>query len=132
MKIRTLYRVAFVIYTVALLTATHWPGLAVPKGPVSRMDLVIHAGAFAIWTVLFFVASWIPIRCRSTTRRIVLTSVIGMCFAAFDELTQPLFTRVADWTDFIADIAGVMLASLLLFAWGSVAYQGKNTRSEEL
>jgi hypothetical protein len=126
MSTRTLFRVVWIVYTLALLTATHWPGLAVPKGPVSRMDLVIHAGAFALWTLLFYFARWI------TNPKVLWTSLIAICFAAFDELTQPLFSRVADWTDFLADISGVTLMSLLLLCWTSLAHRVKNTRSDGL
>ncbi|MCA9303121.1 MAG: VanZ family protein [Phycisphaerales bacterium] len=130
MKPRTLFRVVWILYALALLTATHWPGLAVPKGPISRMDLVIHAIAFAGWTLLLFFTAWITPGC--TTRRIIWTAVVAIIFAAFDELTQPLFTRTADWTDYAADSAGIVLMSLLLLAWTSVADRGKNTRSEGL
>jgi len=130
MKTRTLFRVVWIVYALALLTATHWPGLAAPEGPVSRMDLVIHLCAFAGWTLLLFLTGWIAPGC--TSRRIIWTGVIAVCFAAMDELTQPIFTRTADWTDFIADTTGVVLMSMMIFARASVVNRGKNTRSEGL
>lgn len=130
MNPRTFFGIAWIVYASALLTATHWPGLAVPEGPVSRMDLVVHASAFAGWTLLLFLTKWITPGC--TTRRITWTALVAVCFAGFDELTQPLFTRTADWTDYIADVSGVLLMSLVLFAWASLVNLGKNTRSEDL
>lgn len=130
MKLRSLFRAAWIVYALALLTATHWPGLAVPEGPISRMDLVVHCTAFAGWTLLLFLTGWVAPSCP--TRRVVWTGTIAVCFAAFDELTQPLFTRTADWTDFAADCSGVVLMALVIFAWASVVNRGKNTRSEGL
>lgn len=100
----TLARAAFVGYTLALVTATHWPGLAV-EGPVERTDLVIHAGAFAGWAVLLFLTRWLatPRRPLAEGLRVALAAV---CFAVLDETTQPLVSRVFDWTDLAADILG--------------------------
>ncbi len=96
-----IWRVVFVGCTAALLVATHWPGLAI-KGPISRTDLVIHAGVFAAWTLLLGLTGWVR------TRRLVL---MGVCFAIFDETTQPMFSRVFDWWDLGADIAGVLMGA---------------------
>ncbi len=108
-----LFRIAFVVYTMTLLTATHWPGLAV-KGPFSRTDLLIHLGAFGLWTLLLGMTGWV----RSKTcvrRRALYVGLIGMGFGAFDELTQPLFRRVFDWLDVAADMSGAALAGFVLF-----------------
>jgi VanZ family protein len=32
-----------------------------------------------------------------------------VCYAVFDETTQPMFSRVFDWLDLAADTAGVLL-----------------------
>ena len=107
-------RVAWIIYTTALLTATHWPGLTI-KGPIDRTDLIIHAGVFCIWTCLLYATRWIG-GCTCGTRRLVWTGVAAICFATFDESTQPLFRRVFDWWDLAADYTGVLLALALLTA----------------
>lgn len=96
-----IWRVVFVGCTAALLVATHWPGLAV-KGPISRTDLVIHVCVFAAWAFLLGLTGWVK------PWRLVL---VGVCFAVFDETTQPLFSRVFDWSDLGADIAGVLVGS---------------------
>jgi len=105
----TLARVAFVAYTAALLTATHWPGLAV-KGPVERTDLLIHMGAFGGWAVLLFLTRWL----RAPDRPVVeggRVALAAVCFGVFDETTQPLFSRVFDWTDLMADTLGAVLGA---------------------
>jgi len=111
-----LLRAFFVIYTLALLTATHWPGLAV-KGPFSRTDLIIHVGAFGLWTLLLGMSGLIRSSC-CIRRQALMVGLIGIGFGWADELTQPLFDRVFDWLDVAADMTGAILASLvLLFIW---------------
>jgi len=90
------------VCTAALLTATHWPGLAI-EGPIDRTDLLIHASVFAVWAALLAMA---------TGWRMPALLVVGVLFAGFDEATQPLFNRVFDWTDLGADVVGVFLGSL--------------------
>ncbi len=96
-------RIVLVLYTAALLTATHWPGLVV-HGPVNWTDKIIHCGVFCIWTCLFYMTGWIV-----GPRRLLWTGVAGVCYAVFDETTQPMFSRVFDWLDLAADTAGVLL-----------------------
>ena len=100
---------AFVVYTVALVTATHWPGLAI-RGPVSRTDLVVHFGAFFVWTGLL----WLSGLVGWEAWRLLL---VGLAFAVLDETTQPLFRRVFDVLDLVANGAGVAAASVAAAAW---------------
>lgn len=104
--IQTLSRFLLGFCTAALLTATHWPGVAI-DGPIERTDLLIHAAVFAVWAGLLAAA---------TGLRLPALLVIGVLFAAFDESTQPLFNRVFDWTDLAADAAGVTLGCLTVRA----------------
>lgn len=91
-----------VVYTSLLLTATHWPGLAI-HGPIDRTDLIIHAGAFFVWGVLLGLSGLVG-------RSVGALMICGVLFAVFDETTQPLFHRTLDPFDLLADIAGVLLA----------------------
>lgn len=120
--VRTIFRACFFAYTLALLTATHWPGLAI-HGPIDRTDLVIHAGAFFWWTVLLYGAGLIATGercgCGCFKRRIVWTAMAGIIFAVFDEKTQPIFGRVEDWTDMLADSCGVLVACVVISVWWS-------------
>ncbi len=128
--LRLIFRVGFVLYTLALLTATHWPGLTV-HGPIDRTDLVIHVGVFFVWTCLLFASGLIAtgerFGCGCFKRRIVWTFVAGVCFAAFDELTQPIFNRVADPWDFGADAVGVLVACGVIGVW----WKMKNSKARE-
>lgn len=100
--------IAFVVWTLTLLTATHWPGLAI-HGPFTRTDLVVHGSVYLLWTLLF---AFGPMR----NRPVPLILVAGVLFAAFDESTQPLFRRDFDWLDLAADSLGVVVATLV-FLW---------------
>ena len=104
-------RALFVFFTTALLVATHWPGLDI-RGPIDRTDLIIHCCVFFIWTCLLYGAGFIAScqRCSCGKRRLIWTAVVGICFAVFDESTQPFFSRVFDPFDLVADCTGVLLA----------------------
>ncbi|MFG0306890.1 MAG: hypothetical protein ACF8Q5_11825 [Phycisphaerales bacterium JB040] len=103
---RTPARAIFWLATLALLTATHWPGLAV-DGPIDRSDLVVHAIVFAVWTGLLAGAYAPP-------ARVLIPLALG--FAVFDETTQPLFDRTFDRLDLAADAAGVLVASCIVLS----------------
>lgn len=107
-----LLRVFLILYTLALLTATHWPGLAV-KGPFNRMDLVIHCGVFGLWTFMLGMTGWIRFTC-CVRRQALIVGLIGIAFGWLDETTQPLFSRVFDWLDIAADMTGAIGASIVL------------------
>jgi len=107
-----LVRSCFVLYTLVLITATHWPGLAI-KGPFTRTDLVIHINAFGLWTLLLGSTQWIRSSC-CLRRQALMVGLIGIGFGWLDETTQPIFSRVFDWLDVAADMTGAILASLLL------------------
>lgn len=111
------FRVGFVLYTAMLLTATHWPGLAI-KGPFSRMDLVVHASVLCVWTVLLFSTRWVATGgCGCFKRRLVWTATAGLVYSVFDELTQPMFSRVADPLDVMADWFGVLVGCGVIWGW---------------
>lgn len=104
MLFRRLCLAAFVVYTLALLTATHWPGLVV-NGPVNRSDLYIHFMVFSAWAVLLGFSGLVG---RSPGKLLL----IGLAFAVFDETTQPLFRRQFDWADLAANAGGVLMGTL--------------------
>jgi VanZ family protein len=106
-KLQTPSRFLLGFCTAALLTATHWPGLAI-EGPIDRPDLVIHVLAFTVWAALLAMA---------TGLRLPMLLVIGVLFAGFDEATQPLFNRVFDWWDLAADGMGLVLGSFALLVY---------------
>ncbi len=124
-RVRTFFRLSFVLYTVALLVATHWPG-AVVHGPIERTDLLVHGGVFFVWTCLLWSTRWVGVGtglggCGCLKRRLVWTCVCGLVFAVFDETTQPIFSRVFDVFDVLADWFGVLMGCLVVWVWGKVS-----------
>ena len=104
------WRVGFVMYTMALVTATHWPGLAI-HGPVTRTDLVIHVGAFGAWTLGLGLTGWV---------RGWWVVAVGACFGVLDETTQPWFDRVFDVADLGADVLGAIVGAGVMGVVGSI------------
>lgn len=105
-------RFVWAAYTLTLLTATHWPGLAI-RGPVSRMDLIVHMGAFGLWGVLLYGAGLF----REGPHRVTRIAIATACFGVLDETTQPFFSRVFDPTDLGADMLGGVLAGVVVSVW---------------
>lgn len=101
---------AFGLYTVVLLTATHWPQEA-GLPPIPASDKVQHFVAYFLWTGLLLFA-WNIVSHRGT----ILVMVLGMSLAALDEVTQgiPGINRSPDALDWVADAIGVIASAL---AW---------------
>ena len=104
-----LRRTAFALYALALLVATHWPQLTI-TGPIERPDLVIHAGAFGLWTLLLVGAALFGP--ALSTRNILASAAVGALYAPLDELSQglPGLNRVVALDDALANLLGVALA----------------------
>lgn len=112
---RLLFRVVFVAYAVVLFVATHKPGVDVNVVPGWRLDLLIHMAAFGLWTFLLGLTGW-----AGDARRLgdlFVLMAVGVAYGVADESTQalPIFDRVFDWTDMVANSAGAILASVLVF-----------------
>lgn len=112
---RLLLRVVFVAYAVVLFVATHKPGIDVNVVPGWRLDLLIHMAAFGLWTFLLGLTGWVG-DARRFGDLLVLIAV-GVAYAIADESSQalPIFERVFDLTDMVANSTGAILASLLVF-----------------
>lgn len=110
-------RAVFVMYAIALLVATHWPQLKI-EGPIERPDLVIHMGAFGLWTLLLIGCAFFG-RMLSA-RNVLISGALGAIYAPLDELSQsiPVLQRVAAVDDAIANLLGVGLATGLALVVG--------------
>lgn len=109
------WRVVFGVYVVLLLAGTHWPRLEVP-GPGARPDLVVHLGAFGVWTGLLTLSAFFGPALAS--RNILRAGGVGLAYAVADESTQMLaiFGRVFGLDDMLANVLGSSLATLTLLA----------------
>ena len=104
-------RGVFVLYALALVTATHWPGLAIASPSGLRLDLLIHAGAFGTWLLLLCLCRFFgPIL---SPRNLVRCALLSGAYALLDELTQgiPILRRTIDPWDLGANLSGIALAA---------------------
>lgn len=91
------------VYWLAVFTATHWPHLRVP-GP-QNADKVVHFGAFS---VLAFLIAWaIPTQMGRPNWNVLVSAVVAISYAAFDEFSQIPVGRTADLQDWLADCVGI-------------------------
>lgn len=113
-------RVAFALYALALVTLTHWPRLELPVVIIERPDLVAHAGAFGLLTLLLIAASFFGP--ALSARNIARAALISAAYAPIDELTQSLpgVNRDTNLSDFLADLAGVILAACAALLWARI------------
>jgi VanZ family protein len=103
-------RPAFVLYLLALVTATHWPRLTIgPEIPVN--DKEIHFAAYAAFTALLWFTRWV--------RPLWLVMVIALAWAGLDESSQaiPAIHRTACWPDYFANAAGIVTMTIALWIW---------------
>lgn len=94
-----------VVYWLTLVTATHIPKVQEPLG-FRNSDKIIHFSAYALLAVL---ASWALAAYGRWNRRTALLLVVAIALlGVMDELTQPLFRRHADVTDWVCDLSGAI------------------------
>lgn len=112
-------RAAFGIYAAALFIATHWPRLDVRVAGLQRSDLLIHAGAFAAWYFLLFLAGFFGDPRCTPRRALLLPAAVAAAYAAFDESLQliPTLGRHAAWDDLLANLAGIVMGLALAGLW---------------
>ncbi|HUT58148.1 MAG TPA: VanZ family protein [Phycisphaerae bacterium] len=101
---------ALLIAWPAALVASHIPAEKLPQMRVG--DANLHFAGFYALAGLFWLT--LSAYARSRPARALLVLAIMPLYAAFDELTQPLFNRNAAWGDWLADIAGAAAAVVCL------------------
>src|SRR5258705_714639 len=101
-----------VAYWVFALGMTHIPHPP-PLGPVTS-DKLAHFLAYGLLTGLLFLALW---NWRPGWRYLPLIVLgIVVAYAAFDELTQPIFGRDCEFLDWVADSSAAVVAVSVLGA----------------
>jgi VanZ family protein len=97
-------------FAAVIIFMSSLPGSAIPTMPFLNGDKLVHCLEFGLFGMLLFRAFRFPPLTHNPYR---LTVVVGMLFAASDELHQ-LFVpgRYCDILDFIADSLGI-----IVFAW---------------
>ena len=97
---------ALVLYTFVLVIGTHLPkigGLVRTPG----IDKLLHFGAYFVQATL--AAGAVAATGRLGRRNAVILVVVLVVFGGLDELTQPWFSRSAEWLDWLADCLGILL-----------------------
>lgn len=97
---------ALLLYTFALVIGTHLPkigGLVRTPG----VDKLLHFGAYFVQATL--AAAAVAATGRLGRRNAVILMAALAAFGALDELTQPWFSRSAEWADWAADCLGIVL-----------------------
>jgi hypothetical protein len=135
---RRLTRLAFWGYAVVLFVATHWPNLRIDSAYMERPDILIHMGAFGVWTLLLISTGYLatgasdPLaeskgvrgwaRIVSAPRCVLIAWLVAMVYAAVDEVSQglPGLGRTAAWDDYAADSAGIVTAAVGAMVVGAV------------
>jgi VanZ family protein len=100
------------LYLILLLTLTHLPKLG-PIPEVPGKDKTLHFIAYFIAALLCHAAFASPAR---PLRKIFLVVLALMTMGVLDEVTQPYVNRTCDICDWIADISGIAVATLLYLA----------------
>jgi VanZ family protein len=98
-------RLACAVAWSAAFVVTHLPPSRLP--PPGVADYLLHAAGYLVLAVLL---TW---ALAAGGRQLPLRALVAACtmlaYAAFDELTQPLVGRAAEWADALADAAGAAL-----------------------
>lgn len=109
--VRLALAVAITVFAVEFI-ATHIPGEKLPEMHCS--DKTLHFFAYAALGIVFTL--WLLAR-GTRARNIIFTGVIFFpLYAAFDEITQPLVNRSADFYDWRMDMIGSIGAMLVIVA----------------
>lgn len=96
---------ALAIYWSTMFFGTHLP--AMPQSLAGQSDKVLHCGAyFGLATLLL---TWRISRGPVSFRDIVLIWLMIGLYGIFDEVTQPLVGRHADYEDWLADLTGAAI-----------------------
>ncbi|HZW09977.1 MAG TPA: hypothetical protein VFF69_08745 [Phycisphaerales bacterium] len=108
-------RTTFWVYALAIVTLTHWPGLAVETPFELRADILVHSAIFFTWTLLLAGCSYFGAPPHGAGNAGGST-IAAAAYAAIDELTQgiPGINRSVDPLDLVANVLGVALAWLAL------------------
>ena len=100
------FLIGFIGYSLFLVVATHLPQVhTLVRGP--GVDKWLHLLAYACQTVLAMGVLYFTNRLRL---QIVVFLIIALAaFGAADEITQPMFHRQAEFFDWLANCAGIVL-----------------------
>ena len=111
---RTLWRILFACYWIAMAIGSHWPRLNISERfglENSYFSLGVDKWAHVIaYAGLAYLAMLAGLFRGTIKKQIVLTTVAGMAYSVVDELTQRFFEgREPSFNDFFASSLGVVI-----------------------
>jgi VanZ family protein len=110
-------RTLALVYLAALFLATHLP---MRHGSLSNSDKLYHFGGYAVLT-LCVLAGWELTIGVLEAKHYFAVWLVGVLYAAFDEITQIPVGRQCDANDWMADVLGIV-AGLVAFRLFRRAY----------
>lgn len=129
-RARRWVRAAFWVYAIVLFVGLHWPALDVRIEGVERPDLIVHLGAFSVWSLLLWATGYAGAIDRWGTLLIVALMACG--YAALDERLQavPWIRRNCAWDDLQANWMGVGIGVIVAAVIVGLSGRGKRTMNE--
>lgn len=117
------WRIAFLLFAVLLLIATHWPGSGQPADALLSPDKLMHFLCFGAFTFLLWMTGWF--------RRFWSVTLLSMVFTILDELSQGFFSAHRDTSGI--DIATGLLGVFAASAWMTTFWPTEHfvTRQQE-
>jgi len=104
----------WIIYWVVLCTLTHMPVMRGVKLP-DNSDKVIH---FVMFFGLTFLGGWrYRTKPTASTRGLLIWTAVYIAYAGLDEWLQQFVRRSTSLNDFWANLAGIVVATLAVFAF---------------
>ena len=110
------YRLPAVLYAALLFWASSRSRLPMPEFGLGFEDKLAHFAAFAILSVLVYIALTKPTRIARNPH--AWATGLASLYALSDELHQRMVPgRTFEWSDLLADMAGIIAAQWLLSRW---------------
>jgi VanZ family protein len=102
------WRFALPVCWLALAAVTHYPQVRIPG---EDTDKVVHFVAFALLAVLFWMFFAAGKRALAPWF-VAAAAVVLVAYASIDEYTQRFVGRDSNWSDWVANLAGIGFALL--------------------
>lgn len=100
---------AVAVIVIGWLAGTHTPPDGLPS--LRGSDKVKHFAGYTLIALSLGVA--LARGGASIPRMLAIGLLVGAALGAFDELTQPLVRRRAEWGDYLADLLGTLTGTFL-------------------
>ncbi len=105
-----------ILYAMLIIGLSSIPGRSLPDIKYLSQDKLIHFGEYLIFGIL--VGQVIAFRITARSRIFLFTLVLAGAFGALDEVYQTLIPgRDNSYTDWFADLLGVIAGSSLFLLW---------------